>query len=1488
MSQLAFKVAQSSIRLLRPSARIVTRAAVGSGRLQNGSLQTTRFLSQRAKLQSLQLAEAPKPEFNYYEENMLLVSPSNNFLPLHDYRKDTEQLHYMHTGKTVTEQLSVMQSCLFNGNTEQAQRILVGMYQLYPQAMQEVVDVAIHNEILSGLFRAKPRPLVSEALQWYDVMENQYAIEPNSNTFAVLIGGFVNNGMQNVALALMQEMLRNGYTIHGMLLSSYLSDEDIRKIENMAKDVVNKGEDNVELASMLLGEVKSAEDNISAITGESAEQESVEHAPVTLDELAGINNKTSAYERQQLNSTNVAGIMQLKSTLESLYLNELHGYNLQVRLENDTYDAALARYREINEKRNDPLLSANTSALRRLSASWLPKLESMIEEEQQRCRVAMEGHSDKDRLKYGRYFVQLDASKMATVTILETLRLNATSNGLHSQSERQNLLNQKASGGVFASTLVSKLSKAIHNEIRFEQMKKRTNRHVFGHRLSLARLATSGKLFNMAVRRAKMREHREHSADLFLDEWGLDTRIRIGSLLVSMLLESARIPEKRDGEAEHMVPAFHHKLEFLNGRRHGLVYPSSTLRELFKSDSSSHSVTARHLPMLVPPRPWMTYNSGGYLTRDEPCMRINDGSEQLRLLKHASNEDRLSTVLAGLDALGMTRWAINRPVFEAIRKVWNAGREIAEIPASSYNEPEPVKPADYDDNPKARIKHHLETREWMNGRANQHSQRCDCNYKIEIAQAFMNHPMYFPHNMDFRGRAYPIPPHFNHLGNDMCRGLLTFHEGRPLTERGMHWLKIHLANLFGKDKMSHDERIAFVEENKAKIMAAADDPIPAAFLNDEPGAVRPWWLDAESPWQALAACIEYTEAVRSPDPAAYISHLHIHQDGTCNGLQHYAAMGRDSKGAHEVNLAMSDRPQDVYSGILRVAERYVNEDAELGVEEALQLKNRLTRKIVKQTVMTNVYGVTLMGAKEQIIARLREVKDENGVHVFDIMNLSKLALYLAKKIFASLGEMFTHAQETQNWLNESARRISSSMTRAALADTIKMAADARKSSARLRSAVKQAKAAGETLDCDEVLELWPDLGPGAMRRKRLDTLADKPMTPVAWTTPLGMTVLQPYRKMVTRRVATNLQNINVHDVNMPAQINSQKQKTAFPPNFVHSLDASHMVLSAIECKVAGLVFASVHDSYWTHACDVDKMNSILREQFVKMHKQPIMANVKAEFEQRYSDHMVPIVVWDYVNSFSFEKNGELKGSQKRLSKSGHEKQAEQIEADLARKHIESSDEAEGVLGGTDDLVQMQIEVNDQKLAESMEVVDLTTIELIDPAQDLFGAARQADLIAYTLSVNGNRIKDERRALMKTYRERVSQLRKYMTQAAKKTAPSKEDKIKLCAADQAAVDSEEVTHGTLLKYIEKIKAERDKLIDGLDEKYPVKFDRSIAISISQRDDKEQLEQLETLIKQGKLAGRLVKGHKFTELTFDDLPAQGDFDIEQVLRSPYFFS
>ena len=39
------------------------------------------------------------------------------------------------------------------------------------------------------------------------------------------------------------------------------------------------------------------------------------------------------------------------------------------------------------------------------------------------------------------------------------------------------------------------------------------------------------------------------------------------------------------------------------------------------------------------------------------------------------------------------------------------------------------------------------------------------------------------------------------------------------------------------------------------------------------------------------------------------------------------------------------------------------------------------------------------------------------------------------------------------------------------------------------------------------------------------------------------------------------------------------------------------------------LFTGVHDSFWTHACDVDKMNQILREKFVELYSKPILENV---------------------------------------------------------------------------------------------------------------------------------------------------------------------------------------------------------------------------------------------------------------------------------------
>ena len=103
-----------------------------------------------------------------------------------------------------------------------------------------------------------------------------------------------------------------------------------------------------------------------------------------------------------------------------------------------------------------------------------------------------------------------------------------------------------------------------------------------------------------------------------------------------------------------------------------------------------------------------------------------------------------------------------------------------------------------------------------------HSLRCDFSFKINVAKAFRNmSKIYFPHTLDFRGRLYPIPPHLNHMGADISRGLLEFSEGRPLGKNGYKWLKIHLANKMGKDKMSFPDRLMYVESMWGVIEACA-------------------------------------------------------------------------------------------------------------------------------------------------------------------------------------------------------------------------------------------------------------------------------------------------------------------------------------------------------------------------------------------------------------------------------------------------------------------------------------------------------------------------------------------------------------------------------------------------------------------------------------------------------------------------------------------
>ena len=83
----------------------------------------------------------------------------------------------------------------------------------------------------------------------------------------------------------------------------------------------------------------------------------------------------------------------------------------------------------------------------------------------------------------------------------------------------------------------------------------------------------------------------------------------------------------------------------------------------------------------------------------------------------------------------------------------------------------------------------------------------------------------------------------------------------------------------------------------------------------------------------------------------------------------------------------------------------------------------------------------------------------------------------------------------------------------------------------------------------------------------------------------------------------------------PSDVDKKSVEQAIPPNWIHSLDASHMFCTLDRATDSGIYNLSmIHDSYGCPAPQVDLMRQLIKEEFYEMHKDNQLKNFKADVE----------------------------------------------------------------------------------------------------------------------------------------------------------------------------------------------------------------------------------------------------------------------------------
>jgi len=435
-------------------------------------------------------------------------------------------------------------------------------------------------------------------------------------------------------------------------------------------------------------------------------------------------------------------------------------------------------------------------------------------------------------------------------------------------------------------------------------------------------------------------------------------------------------------------------------------------------------VPPTYRPMIIPPMDWTSPYNGGYVTNKVKFVKGGKGN----YLKEVNERpEQFANVYSAINAMQRTPWQINKFVLEVADTIVSNGHTgVAGLPATDDI---PIVPCPLPEGMHYTVASPELQKEfvrWRQVAEDGHSENFRLKSKRILTLNVLNvakecaqyDTIYFPYNVDFRGRVYAIPQFLTPQGPDLSKALLKFANGKPLgTQEAADWLAIQGANTYGVDKVSFADRISWVKSHEDYIRASVKEPLGCS-----------WWMDADSPFQFLAWCQEWVGYLDTG--LDFVSSIPIALDGSCNGLQHFSALLRDEEGGSATNLVPNPVPQDIYQIVADKVTEKLKKDGQSEDEAVATLANMwleylggtVPRKATKRAVMVMPYGGTLTGARVFV----DEFMQDHGGDIQGVFKdkRRKAVVYFAQIKWEAIGNTVIAAKDAMKWLRTIANKVS--------------------------------------------------------------------------------------------------------------------------------------------------------------------------------------------------------------------------------------------------------------------------------------------------------------------------------------------------------------------------------------------------------------------------------------------------------------------------------